>query len=239
LKNALLIPCYNEEERLKCDQWISFIQKNSLLNFYFINDGSNDNTLFLLQKNFLEFENVCIIDYISNKGKGEALRTAILEIQFKNFDNYIFIDADLEIPLNQVITLIDFKKNNDKYTICLSNRINSSLPSNPKRYLGSRFINLLANNVIGFKNQINDTQCGCKLFSSSVIKIFEKPFISSWLFDIEIILRLKKRYMFDYEDLGIVNLIQVNTVEQKNNFPLKVLLKILKEFYVIYKTYKL
>ena len=38
-----------------------------------------------------------------------------------------------------------------------------------------------------------DTQCGAKVFSSDVVPtIISTPFVSRWLFDVEIILRLKQ-----------------------------------------------
>lgn len=40
-----------------------------------------------------------------------------------------------------------------------------------------------------------DTQCGAKVFRKDIINIsFKKHFVSKWLFDIEIFLRLKKHY---------------------------------------------
>ncbi len=39
-----------------------------------------------------------------------------------------------------------------------------------------------------------DTQCGAKLFTTSICKdVFDKPFISRWLFDVEILIRIRKK----------------------------------------------
>ena len=43
--------------------------------------------------------------------------------------------------------------------------------------------------------RFNDTQCGAKVIHRSAIGLlFGKPFISKWLFDVELFLRLRKRY---------------------------------------------
>ena len=40
-----------------------------------------------------------------------------------------------------------------------------------------------------------DTQCGCKVFSKEIAIIaFDKPFISKWLFDVEIFSRILNYY---------------------------------------------
>ncbi len=41
----------------------------------------------------------------------------------------------------------------------------------------------------------NDTQCGAKVMHKALVKpIFEKSFITKWLFDVEIFMRMRKLY---------------------------------------------
>ncbi|MFC1566983.1 hypothetical protein ACFL4A_03985 [bacterium] len=66
-----------------------------------------------------------------------------------------------------------------------------------KRHILGRFFATLIG--FTFKLKSYDTQCGAKLFHKSVINIvFMEPFISKWIFDIEIILRLKKYNVIEY-----------------------------------------
>ena len=49
MKTLLIIPCYNEENRLPIDELVQFIEKeNAGLTFLFVNDGSTDNTINIL-----------------------------------------------------------------------------------------------------------------------------------------------------------------------------------------------
>ena len=66
----------------------------------------------------------------------------------------------------------------------------------------SRFIT----NIL-FLNKVSDTQCGCKIFDKDLLGIaFNEPFISGWLFDIEIFLRLKKANKLNLLEHQIVRL---------------------------------
>src|SRR5699024_962790 len=58
------------------------------------------------------------------------------------------------------------------------------------RHIFGRMVASLIARVI--KIPFYDTQCGAKVFHKSIIEsIVERPFLSRWLFDVEIILRLK------------------------------------------------
>ncbi|GAK93143.1 dolichyl phosphate glucosyltransferase [Nonlabens ulvanivorans] len=234
--DIIIIPCYNEENRFKPAQWLEFIESNQFLNFCFVNDGSEDNTLLILKTHFDDVRNVKILSFEENLGKAEAIRQSIL-LMGDNYDNSVFIDADLEIPLQQITKLLEFKKNNKEALVCISNRINTYSITSFKRYLGSKFINKLANLILAFPFAINDTQCGCKLISRDVISIFNEPFISSWLFDIELLLRLKYQFSIKQKQIGIVDLLSLNETNDKGNFPTRVMFKLLGELYTINKTY--
>ena len=41
----------------------------------------------------------------------------------------------------------------------------------------------------------NDTQCGAKIMRKEIIPLlFTKPFITKWIFDVEIFMRMRKHY---------------------------------------------
>jgi len=50
IKTGIIIPCYNEEDRLNQKAFVSFIKENKDYHLCFVNDGSKDNTIKVLQE---------------------------------------------------------------------------------------------------------------------------------------------------------------------------------------------
>ncbi|MDE5639012.1 MAG: glycosyltransferase, partial [Odoribacter sp.] len=44
-KTCIIIPCYNEADRFKREQYLSFLQQVPDIDICFVNDGSSDATL--------------------------------------------------------------------------------------------------------------------------------------------------------------------------------------------------
>src|SRR5690349_506337 len=105
---SIIIPCYNEFERLPLSSFEHFISKYPDLRLCFVNDGSKDKTGFILdsfaQQNPV---NVTIVHLSKNQGKGEAVRQGMC-LMMANFQtNYLcYLDADLSSPLEEVIRLL-------------------------------------------------------------------------------------------------------------------------------------
>ena len=61
------------------------------------------------------------------------------------------------------------------------------------RKIISKTINMIIQTILGMP--FKDTQCGAKIMKSDMVApIFEKKFITRWLFDVEIFMRMKKFY---------------------------------------------
>jgi dolichyl-phosphate beta-glucosyltransferase len=45
----VVVPCYNEEARLRPRQFSEFLAEDDRVNFLFVNDGSSDGTLRILE----------------------------------------------------------------------------------------------------------------------------------------------------------------------------------------------
>ena len=79
---SIIFPCYNEADRLKYTfKDIEKFQKKRIINKFeiiFVNDGSSDDTLKILEnyknKNKKIFKKIKIINYRNNEGKGYALK---------------------------------------------------------------------------------------------------------------------------------------------------------------------
>src|SRR4051794_3820459 len=96
---VLVVPCYNEEKRLDVAAFRAF----EGVEFLFVNDGSRDGTLRVLQSlrdsDPLRFD---ILDLERNSGKAEAVRHGILTAMERGAELTGFWDADLATPLPQL-----------------------------------------------------------------------------------------------------------------------------------------
>lgn len=106
---TILIPAYNEEEVL--DLLINRLENVREANpthdfeFLFINDGSKDDTLSLLQKYSQELPYIRYIDLSRNFGKEIAM---LAGFDYANGDAVAIIDADLQQPPELISEMIDW-----------------------------------------------------------------------------------------------------------------------------------
>jgi glycosyltransferase involved in cell wall biosynthesis len=190
---GVVIPCYNEEDRLLSDEFITFINTNSGYHLCFVNDGSKDNTLKVLhdlQKGREDY--ITVYDCEQNGGKAEAVRLGMLHMASKTDLDYIgFLDADLSTDLkdfDDLVTTIE----NSKFKIVSGSRISrmgADITKESARKLISMSINYIIRKILGM--EFKDTQCGAKIFSKDVIHLaFDKKFVTQWIFDVEIFKRM-------------------------------------------------
>ena len=135
------------------------------------------------------------MSYKKNKGKGNAVRDGFLYAVHENMSgNLAYLDADLSTSLEECKLLS--KKINDKIKFVFGSRISKSnniIKRKFHRFIIGRSIATIISSIIGVS--IYDTQCGCKIMDQKLVKMsFEKAFLSRWLFDVEIFLRLINFY---------------------------------------------
>lgn len=190
---GVVIPCYNEEERLLSDEFISYIDKNSGYHLCFVNDGSKDKTLEVLkdlQKGREDF--ITVYDCEKNGGKAEAVRLGMLHMAKKEDLDYIgFLDADLSTDLADFDDLVKTIETSD-FKIVSGSRI-SRMGANITKESARKIISLTINFIIRkiLKMDFKDTQCGAKIFHKDVIDIaFGEKFVTQWIFDVEIFKRM-------------------------------------------------
>ncbi|QNK76532.1 response regulator [Winogradskyella undariae] len=190
---GVVIPCYNEEERLFRDEFISYIDKNSGYHLCFVNDGSTDKTLELLkdlQKGREDF--ITVYDCEKNGGKAEAVRLGMLHMSKKADLDYIgFLDADLSTDLADFDDLVKTIETSDFKIVSGSriSRMGADITKESARKIISLTINFIIRKIL--KMDFKDTQCGAKIFSKDVIEIaFGEKFVTQWIFDVEIFKRM-------------------------------------------------
>ncbi|MGC8603952.1 MAG: glycosyltransferase [Desulfomonilaceae bacterium] len=193
-ETVIVVPCYNEANRLREKAFLDFINDRERLCILFVNDGSNDGTLDILR-------NICnhaphrlhLLNLDTNRGKAEAIRSGFIEA-IKWGPNFIAMwDADLATPLSMVIEFLEFMRNNESVILVMGSRV-KLLGRRIERSRSRHILGRLAATLISYtlKLEVYDTQCGAKLFRVNDLtrSIFNSPFLSTWIFDVELIARL-------------------------------------------------
>ncbi len=195
MKTGIIIPCYNEEKRLNQEAFITFISENSDYHLCFVNDGSKDRTLEVLHTMKAKApRSISIVDVKKNSGKATAVRAGARFLYSKNdIANIGFMDADLSTDFRDFKDLVNTLKRENKLVVFGSrNALGSgNIERNFLRNVFSKFIKQFILMILGLP--IRDTQCGAKVFKREIVPtVYDEAFVSRWLFDVEIFLRLKK-----------------------------------------------
>lgn len=240
-KICIIVPCYNEADRINVDSFVDFFKSNDY-HVCFVNDGSKDNTLTVLENLKNKIGSNCdVLNLTKNGGKAEAIRQGIINIIDADFDYIGFFDADLATPLSEINYFIKFCDGKLKHDIIMGSRF-SRLGADIKRtttrhYIG-RVFSTLASLILNLK--VYDTQCGAKLFSRKIYeKVFNDEFISKWIFDIEILFRAIRIFGLAYVNKNTIE-IPLNKWSEKNNSKLKWsdFIKVPFELFVIWKSFR-
>lgn len=194
---GVVIPCYNEEKRLLGEDFRKFVHKNLGYHLCFVNDGSKDRTLEVLQDLIKGKEDyISIYDCEKNGGKAEAVRLGMLHLAKQSQFDYVgFLDADLSTNFEDFNDLTE-AISNSKYKLVFGSRISrmgADITKESARAIISQTINFIIRKTLSM--EINDTQCGAKIMTKEIVqKTFQEKFITKWLFDVEIFMRMKKIY---------------------------------------------
>jgi CheY-like chemotaxis protein len=194
---GIVIPCYNEEERLSSAVFQKFATQNLGYHLCFVNDGSIDNTLQVLQDLRKGNEDtISIYNCAKNGGKAEAVRQGILHLsKDPQFDYLGYLDADLSTDFRDFDDLVNTLENSEFKIVSGSrmSRMGANITKESARKIISKTINLIIQNILGMP--FKDTQCGAKIMKREMVApIFKTKFITHWLFDVEIFMRMKKFY---------------------------------------------
>ncbi len=183
---SLVIPAYNERavilETAKTAIAV-MSEKYAEWELIFVNDGSTDDTLRLLQK--IENENVHIISYAQNRGKGYAVREGVLAAKG---DLIFYTDADLAYGLDVIGTAAAILENTEADIAAGSRKLDREAYKKypPVRRLLSHCF-ALGSRVISGMNY--DTQCGLKGFKrEAALAVFSRCEEERFAFDFEIML---------------------------------------------------
>ena len=191
-KLSIVMPCYNEGERiynnlLETSKIISKFSSN--YEIICVNDGSRDNSEEEIKKACKKDKNIRIVTYKKNKGKGYALKQGTKEATGSLI---AFADADLELSPTFIEKYIDIMKKTGSDVVVGSKLHKDSEVNYPlkRRILSFGYYIILK---ILFRLRIKDTQTGLKLFKAKAIK-YAMPLLTTngFAFDIELLAILNK-----------------------------------------------
>ena len=187
MRVAVVVPCYNEEKRLDTAAFKAFRLEGHDVSFLFVNDGSRDGTLQLLHSAGFD-----VLDLERNSGKAEAVRRGIVAAMESGADVVGFWDADLATPLSEIPSFLEIFELRPAIEIIFAARVRllgREISRRPSRHYVGRVGATLISSSLGLA--VYDTQCGAKLFrvNDTMRKVFASPFLSRWIFDVEIIAR--------------------------------------------------
>ena len=201
---TVVVPCYNEASRLRTDAFAAFLEsaQSRDTQLLFVNDGSRDATLSVLQALRSRFPaRILVLDKQPNGGKAEAVRHGMLHaLALGDSEITGFWDADLATPLAQIPDLAAVLLRDPQLTMVFGSRVRllgRAIHRQPLRhYLGRCFATTAS---VLLRLPIYDTQCGAKLFRATpeLGVVLADPFQSRWIFDVELLARFMARHRGD------------------------------------------
>lgn len=169
---SIVIPCYNEEQNIRLgalDKVAHFLDKQKFSwETLIVDDGSTDESLELAKKFALNNPGFRVI---ANPHQGKA-GTVVSGMLAAQGEAVLFTDLDQATPIDQITKLSPWLSKG--YDIVIGSRKNRRRGA-PflRRLMGPGFM-IVRNLLLGL-GDIQDTQCGFKLFKNRVAKdVFQK-----------------------------------------------------------------
>jgi glycosyltransferase involved in cell wall biosynthesis len=194
---CVVIPCFNEEHRLRGADILAFLDTRPDAGVCLVNDGSRDHTLGVLEQLRRERPaQILVRDLAKNGGKAEAVRQGVRHAAAHCAAPFLgFWDADLSTPLAEVDRLLEAFARDSRCQLALGSRVKrlgSRIDRRTSRHVLGRIFAAFASATLGLS--VYDSQCGAKLFRREVVEVlFAEPFVTRWLFDLEMLMRLRNR----------------------------------------------
>ena len=120
----MVVPCYNEANRIRKQILVDFIRHNENLKILFVNDGSNDGTLEVLRNLCVQNSGqLYLLDLDHNVGKAEAVRLGFMKAFTMEPTLVAMWDADLSTPLGEVRQFQEVLIENQNILLVMGSRV--------------------------------------------------------------------------------------------------------------------
>lgn len=195
MTTQVVVPCFNEAERLDLSTFEALIQHVDRI--VFVDDGSTDATAVVIGEFVASRDGaVDLIRLEKNVGKAEAVRVGLLDAIERGATVVGYLDADLATPTSEMVRLIQVAHDEPHRTAVLGSRVallGHSVQRRPTRHYLGRLYATAASLALGVA--VYDTQCGAKVFrvGQPLQLALADPFHDQWSFDVELLGRLLSR----------------------------------------------
>ncbi|MEQ8323461.1 MAG: glycosyltransferase [Vicingaceae bacterium] len=198
LSACVVVPCYNESARWNHKAYENYLSGGpDRIQLFFVDDGSNDATYANIELLTAKYPSKCSsLRLDANVGKAGAVRAGALMALKQKADFIGYWDADLSTPLEEIERFLEFAQNHQEALIIMGSRVklhgSTKIIRNEFRHYIGRIIATFISKIL--RLSVYDTQCGAKLIRSDhAEELFKEVFLSKWLFDVEILLRILER----------------------------------------------
>nr|WP_270328936.1 glycosyltransferase family 2 protein [Lactococcus lactis] len=180
-KLSIVIPAYNEEEAIEI--FVKEVNKHTVdlpleKTFFFINDGSTDNTLKVIKQLSNDHENIRYISFSRNFGKESAL---IAGLEASDGDFITVMDADLQDPPEMLNEM--FVKISEGYDVVGTRRISRKGEPPIRSFFAKTFYKLI-NNISDTEmvDGVRDFRLMTRQVCNSILQLKENNRFSKGLF---------------------------------------------------------
>ncbi len=192
-KILIIIPAYNEETNI-LDTYLSIMNYNKKFHTDYdvivINDGSTDNTKYILESN-----NIPHINLIENLGIGGAVQTGYQYAYENNYDIAVQFDGDGQHNIEYVKEIVEPVLSRE-CDICVGSRFvlpnQKGFKSSKTRRIGIKLISSLIK--LFTRKKIYDPTSGFRAVNKNIIKMFANQYPIEYPEPISYVPILKKGY---------------------------------------------
>ncbi len=186
IKLALVIPNYNHSAAIA-----QTLAELATLNLpcYLIDDGSNDETRYLLQSLAEQHDWVTLLQHPYNRGKGAAVMTGLRRAYRDGFTHALQVDADGQHNLSDIPAMLTKAQAKPEALISGKPEYDESVP---KGRLYGRYLTHFWVWVETLSFDIQDSMCGFRVYPlAATERLFSQQALTERMdFDIEILVKL-------------------------------------------------
>jgi dolichyl-phosphate beta-glucosyltransferase len=191
---SVIIPAYNEESRIAptVRDIVGFCRAGGrAFEVILVDDGSRDGTTAVARVLSEEFPELRVIRLAANHGKGYAVRTGVVNAIGRLV---LFADADGATPIGEIERLESALESGVDIAVGSRALRDTDVQVQAKlyRHLMGRTFHLLVEWLAD--GGVKDTQCGFKLFRSTVAQdLFSRMRMNGFSFDVEVLVMARRR----------------------------------------------